>query len=114
MNGRQMADTARVGRPNLKVLFITGCAENAVLSHGHLELGMHVLTKPFEIDVVGNRIKGLIDDGSRLVSDRSVLEIPRSIASRHLDVLSRVLQNAHGSVIHSTNRTGGRAALVAA
>ncbi len=27
MNGRQMADAARVGRPDLKVLFITGFAE---------------------------------------------------------------------------------------
>ena len=31
MNGRQMADAARVRRPDLKVLFVTGYAENAVL-----------------------------------------------------------------------------------
>ncbi len=37
MNGRQMADAARVIRPDLKVLFITGYAENAVLGHGHLD-----------------------------------------------------------------------------
>ena len=37
LNGRQMADAARIRRPDLKVLFITGYAENAVLSHGHLE-----------------------------------------------------------------------------
>ena len=36
INGRQMADAARVRRPNLKVLFITGYAENAALSNGHL------------------------------------------------------------------------------
>ena len=35
MNGRQVADAARVLRPKLKVLFITGYAENAVLNHGH-------------------------------------------------------------------------------
>ncbi|HVJ37615.1 MAG TPA: ATP-binding protein, partial [Stenotrophomonas sp.] len=50
MNGRQLADAARVHRPDLKVLFITGYAENAVLSHGHLDPGMHVLTKPFSMD----------------------------------------------------------------
>ena len=60
MNGRQLADAARTLRPDLKVLFITGYAENAVLSHGHLEHGMHVLTKPFAIDVLANRIKDLI------------------------------------------------------
>ena len=63
MNGRQVADAARVGRPDLKVLFITGYAENAVLSHGHLEPGMHVLTKPFAIEALASRIKGLIDGG---------------------------------------------------
>jgi PAS domain S-box-containing protein len=60
MNGRQVADGARVGRPGLKVLFITGYAENAVVSHGHLDPGMHVLTKPFEVEVLAARIKALI------------------------------------------------------
>jgi hypothetical protein len=32
-------------RPGLKVLFITGYAENGVVSHGHPEPGMHILTK---------------------------------------------------------------------
>ncbi|MGF2075772.1 response regulator, partial [Enterococcus casseliflavus] len=50
MNGRQVADAGRALRPELKVLFMTGYAENAVLSHGHLGPGMHVMTKPFELD----------------------------------------------------------------
>ncbi len=60
MNGRQLADAARTVRPGLKVLFITGYAENAVLSHGHLDPGMHVLTKPFAMDILADRIRGLI------------------------------------------------------
>ena len=60
MNGRQVADAARVARPGLKVLFITGYAENAVLSHGHLDPGMHVLTKPFAMEALASRIKDLI------------------------------------------------------
>ena len=60
MNGRQIADAARVLRPGLKVLFITGYAENAVLSHGHLGAGTHVLTKPFEMMALASRIKGLL------------------------------------------------------
>lgn len=65
MNGRQVADAARVVRQNLKVLFITGYAENAALSHGHLEPGMHVLTKPFSMEVLARRIKELIDTSER-------------------------------------------------
>ncbi|MEG8022542.1 PAS domain-containing protein [Sphingomonas aerolata] len=60
MNGRQMADAARVGRPDLKILFITGYAENAVVGNGHLDPGMHVMTKPFAIDALAGRIRDLI------------------------------------------------------
>ncbi len=62
MNGRQVADAARSARPELKVLFITGYAENAVLSHGHLDPGMHVLTKPFAMEVLASRIRELISE----------------------------------------------------
>jgi PAS domain S-box-containing protein len=60
MNGRQLADAARIGRPALKVLFITGYAENAVVGNGHLEPGMHVLTKPFAMEMLASRIKAII------------------------------------------------------
>jgi CheY-like chemotaxis protein len=60
MNGRQMVAAARVTRPNLKVLFITGFAENALLNSGQLEPGMAVLTKPFAIDVLAARIRELM------------------------------------------------------
>ena len=61
MNGRQMADAARIDRPDLKVLFITGYAENAVVGNGHLDPGMHVMTKPFAMEALGSRIRDLIE-----------------------------------------------------
>jgi len=63
MNGRQMADAARIGRPDLKILFITGYAENAVVGNGHLDPGMHVMTKPFAMEALATRIKDLIVAG---------------------------------------------------
>jgi CheY-like chemotaxis protein len=60
MNGRQVADAARVSRPGLKVLFITGYAENAVVSGGRLEKGMFVLSKPFPMDLLATRIEEII------------------------------------------------------
>ncbi|MGW5959465.1 PAS domain S-box protein [Methylorubrum thiocyanatum] len=62
MNGRQMADAGRERRPDLKVLFITGYAENAVLGNGYLQPGMQVLTKPFVLETLATRIKELIED----------------------------------------------------
>ncbi len=61
MNGRQVADAARVARPDLKVLFITGYAENAAIGNGLLEAGMEVITKPFVIASLGAKIRDLID-----------------------------------------------------
>jgi PAS domain S-box-containing protein len=61
MNGRQIADAARGLRPNLKVLFITGYAENAVVGNGHLEKGMQVVAKPFDMDVLARKIRELIE-----------------------------------------------------
>lgn len=63
MNGRQLADAARVARPTLPVLFITGYAENAVLNHGHLEQGMQVMTKPFDMDTFSRRVRTLVEGG---------------------------------------------------
>jgi signal transduction histidine kinase len=60
MNGRQMADAGRVVRPDLKVLFITGYAETAVLGNGQLGPGMQVITKPFAMETLASRIKDLI------------------------------------------------------
>jgi signal transduction histidine kinase/CheY-like chemotaxis protein len=62
MNGRQLADAARELRHGLKVLFITGYAENAILNHGHLERGMHLLTKPFSEEALARRVKELISE----------------------------------------------------
>jgi CheY-like chemotaxis protein len=59
-NGRQVAEAARVLRPDLKVLFMTGYAENAVLGNGHLDPGMHVLTKPFSLEVLASRVRLLV------------------------------------------------------
>jgi PAS domain S-box-containing protein len=61
MNGRQVADAARVFRPALKVLFITGYAENALVGNGHLAPGMEVLTKPFVVATLGNRIREMLE-----------------------------------------------------
>jgi PAS domain S-box-containing protein len=61
MNGRQVADAARVLRPDLKVLFITGYAENAVVGGGYLDPGMEIITKPFAIDALAEKIREMVE-----------------------------------------------------
>jgi PAS domain S-box-containing protein len=61
LNGRQVADGGRSVRPGLKVLFMTGYAENAALASGFLEPGMAMITKPFAMDVLASRIREIIE-----------------------------------------------------
>jgi DNA-binding response OmpR family regulator len=61
MNGRQVADAARLTRPDLKVLFITGYAVNAVVEGDTLDPGMAVMTKPFQVSALGARIREMIE-----------------------------------------------------
>jgi signal transduction histidine kinase/CheY-like chemotaxis protein len=59
-NGRQLADTARQRRPDLKVLFITGYAESAVVRNGLIEEGTQVMTKPFALEALAAKIQGIL------------------------------------------------------
>ncbi len=61
MNGRQLAEIARQHRPDLHVLFMTGYARNAQVRGDFLEKGMDMLTKPFSIDDLAQRVRGLIE-----------------------------------------------------
>jgi PAS domain S-box-containing protein len=61
LNGRQLADAARATRPDLKVLFVTGYAENAAVGNGLLDAGMHVVTKPFVMSEFGNKVREMIE-----------------------------------------------------
>lgn len=62
MNGRQLADAARVRRPDLKVLFVTGYAEAAAVGNGLMDRGMEVMTKPFAVDALASRVQSIISD----------------------------------------------------
>ncbi|MBU2377761.1 MAG: PAS domain-containing protein [Alphaproteobacteria bacterium] len=61
MNGRQVADAARESRPDLRVLFITGYAENAAVGNGLLAPGMEVLTKPFVMGDLAAKVHDMIE-----------------------------------------------------
>lgn len=63
LNGRQVADQARETRPDLKILFMTGYAENAMASKGFLGTNMALITKPFTMEALTTRIREIIEDG---------------------------------------------------
>jgi CheY-like chemotaxis protein len=61
INGRKLAEIARASRPDLKVLFVTGYAENAAVRGDFLDPGMDMLTKPFALDALGAKVRAVIE-----------------------------------------------------
>ena len=61
LNGRQLADAARLLRPGLKVLFMTGYAENAAFANGFLEHGMEMITKPFAMERLAAKVREIAE-----------------------------------------------------
>jgi CheY-like chemotaxis protein len=61
INGRKLAEIARASRPDLKVLFVTGYAENAAVRGDFLDPGMDMLTKPFALDALAAKVRAMIE-----------------------------------------------------
>jgi PAS domain S-box-containing protein len=61
INGRKLAEVARAARPGLKVLFVSGYAEEATLRTDFLDSGMDMMTKPFALDALGAKVRMLIE-----------------------------------------------------
>jgi len=57
MDGRELATRARALRPSLPILFASGYAESL-----EVPAGMHVIGKPFSIDQLRDKVKGLLAD----------------------------------------------------
>jgi signal transduction histidine kinase len=61
MTGRQLADAAKALRPDLKVLYTTGYARNAIVHGGVLDPGTQLLPKPFSHAALAAKIRAVLD-----------------------------------------------------
>jgi PAS domain S-box-containing protein len=60
VNGRKLAEIARGLRANLKVLFVSGYAENATVRGDFLDPGMDMLSKPFALDALAAKAHAIL------------------------------------------------------
>lgn len=60
LTGKQVADTAQRQRPDLKVLFMSGYTENAIVHHGRLDPGVLLLSKPFRATDLARMVRRAI------------------------------------------------------
>ncbi len=60
-SGKIIAEQALALRPGLKVLFTTGYSRNAIVHHGRLDPGVHLIAKPFTFEQLATRVRELLD-----------------------------------------------------
>jgi CheY-like chemotaxis protein len=63
MNGRALSDEVSRRRPGLPVLFTTGYTSNAIVHHGRLDPGMHLIGKPFTYAELASKVRRMLDGG---------------------------------------------------
>ena len=61
MSGRELAETLMSIRPRIKVLYMSGYTDNAIVHHGVLETGMDFIQKPFAVDTLARKVREVLD-----------------------------------------------------
>lgn len=61
MSGAVLAKEAVKLKPEIKTLFTTGYARNAIVHHGRLDPGVDLLTKPFSYAELAARVRDILD-----------------------------------------------------
>ncbi|MCU0880221.1 MAG: response regulator [Pirellulaceae bacterium] len=64
ISGRQLAEKLLIARPELKVLFVSGYTEDAVVRHGIADRSTNFLQKPFNLSILGMKVREILDGGS--------------------------------------------------
>jgi CheY-like chemotaxis protein len=62
LNGQQLADQAAALYPDLKILFMSGYARDAIVDQGRLRADVRLLAKPFSQSELGRRVRDILDE----------------------------------------------------
>jgi DNA-binding NtrC family response regulator len=61
MSGRELAVTLGLQHPKMKVLYMSGYTDNAIVHHGVLEEGVNYIQKPFTLDALARKVREILD-----------------------------------------------------
>jgi DNA-binding response OmpR family regulator len=61
MSGKELAEKLTHSWPRLRVLFLSGYTANVIVHHGVLDSGIDFLQKPFRVNELLAKIRGILD-----------------------------------------------------
>jgi PAS domain S-box-containing protein len=61
MNGRRLVEEARARLPNLKVIYTTGYAQNAIVHNGLVDPGVNLMPKPYTAQALGRKLRQVLE-----------------------------------------------------
>jgi two-component system cell cycle sensor histidine kinase/response regulator CckA len=61
LGGAQLAEQLAAERPHMKVLFVSGYAENTILRHGVIDVSTRFLQKPFGLKTLARKIREVLE-----------------------------------------------------
>jgi CheY-like chemotaxis protein len=64
MSGREVAEELSSLRPEMKVIFMSGYSDDAIVRHGILEPGTQFLPKPYTPDSLIRKVRDVLDENS--------------------------------------------------
>jgi FixJ family two-component response regulator len=62
ISGQDLEKKLKASKPGIKVLYMSGYTDDAIVHHGILDKGKVFLQKPFTIDALGRKVREALGD----------------------------------------------------